>query len=989
MSGSGASPHFVGRGQELARMDAALARVTAGRSAGVVVGGEAGIGKTRLLHEFAGRATAAGVRVLWGSCSSLGEVAYGAVSEALRPLTREFTGPMLDWVVGDGAAELALLLPQVSAAAEPAGGDAPAPAQAGQERLIRAVADLLERLAGEQPVALIVDDLHWADASTRALLAHLARHLRDVPVLLAGTYRTEHLRRGDPLRAFLLDLDHSGLVERVELARFNRAEVHDLLEGVLGVAPAAAVCDDILARSDGNPFFAEELLLARRGGAHVLPPTLRDLLLHRMEVLGDQGHEVLAVAAVVGERVDHRLLAAVAGLAPEDLLAGIREAVEHQLLLPGADGLSYAFRHALTREAVYSAAAPGDRLRRHAAVAETLEERPELAGAGVASAVAQHWDAAGQAGRALTARIRAAGAAERVYGYAEALGHLLRAAQLWEAVGDPAALTGLSRVELLDWAAQVAEHSGDYPQAVSLLSQALPVADPVRAADLTRRLGKAHMLAGDLAQGTAEIHAAVQRLPADAPPRTRASLLASEGLQLMFSGRPEQARIACDQAIDLARQVGAGDLEARALNGLGPVTAMLGDLDAAVEQLLRARALAEATNDHEELLRSYLNLGYTLGLGGRHEDAASVAREGVARARELGLDRRFGGLLRGGQAFSLISLGRWDEAQALLAEALTLAPTGMPSLAVHPNRAWLATARGRFAAADDALAACRRHADLTEDFFAVSAELALWRGDPDGARAAVGQGRLLSEEAGQPPPDLALMVLWLGLRAEADRAGNASTLRRDATAAESRCTAEALVHDARTVAPALLLLPPVAALAGLCEAEWRRAQGSADPDCWSAAAGHWQALDNPYQAAYCRWRQAEALAAARAGAGAIGPPLREAHEIAVRLGAVPLRDAVELLATRARLRLAAQPAAGQPAGELGLTAREREVLALIAEGRSNKQIAEQLFITGKTAGVHVSNILRKLEVTRRGEAAAVAHRRGLLEPPADVPASPG
>ncbi len=984
MGGRASSAQFVGRVEDLARFQAALARASGGASSGALVGGEAGVGKSRLLSEFSDRAAQAGAAVLRGSCLSVaGGAAYAPVSEALRPLTRQYTGPMRDWLVGDGRRELALLLPELgSGGDEDAAAASPSEASFGQDLLFVRVLELLERLAGEQPVVLVIEDLHWADRSTRALLVFLARNLRDAAVMLAGSYRTESLRRGDPLRSFLLELDHSGVVERLELARFDRVDVQALLEGVLGVPPAAAVVDDILARSDGNAFFAEELLVAmRRGDLGALPPTLRDLLLDRVEVLTDLGRDVLARAAVAGRTVDHRLLADVAGLDDESLLAGVREAVEHQLLLPQPDGRSYAFRHALTQEAIYSALPAGDRLRWHAALAQAVADRPELAGVAGPAVLAHHWDAAGDSERALPARVEAGLAAERVYGFAEALLHFSRAAELWHDVRDPSLRIPLDRVDLLARAADAAGNNGDHGQAAQLLSQALDEADPDRAAVLQERLGWSHFAGGDVRTGRAEVQAALERLPRDAPPRGRAWLLATNGLWLTAAGRLADARACCEEAIALARQVGAGDIEARALNGLGVVVALLGDVEAGIEHLLRARALAVAGNHVDDLARSYMNHGFVLAWVGRMEEALAVYGEALARSSQAGLGVFYSGV-RANHAAVLFDLGRWDDAQELLAGALALAPSGFRGLLLHILRATLETARGRFAAADAALAACRRCSDVDEDFFAVTAELALWRGDADGGRAAVAQAlRLIDEDSETSPADADGWLPWLGLRAEADRIAAARALRRDAVLAESRCTAEALITRARS---ARSDAPPARAYLELCEAEWSRAESRSDPDRWAEAAAGWESLGNGYRCAYARWRQAEALADAKAGSQETAVPLRQAHAEAVRLGAAPLRDAIELLAVRTRVSLITdaegpEPPQPGPADELGLTPREQQVLLLLAEGNTNQEIGKALFISAKTASVHVSNILGKLEVSGRGQAAAVAHRLGLLD----------
>src|SRR5512132_2507869 len=431
-------PIFVGRAEELRRLEAALERACAGEPAIVLLAGEAGVGKTRLVAELAARAEeGAGARVLVGGCIWLGEGAlpYAPVVEALRPLVRTLDPAALRSLAGPAHAELAGLLPEL-------GDQRPGPAKPagyGQARLFELFLGLLDRLGKERPLVLVVEDLHWADRSTRDLLAFVVRNLRSERILLLATYRSDELHRRHPLRPFLAELARGG-VERVELEPFGHQELAILLEGILGAPPDAATVDDVLARSEGNAFFAEELVAAAayRAGS-LLPQTLRDVLLIRFEALSDQAQAVLRVAAVAGRRVQHELLARVAGMAEPALLDGLRDTVAHQLLVVGADGGSYAFRHALVQEAVYAEALPGERNRLHVAFATALEAHPELAGGAgpaVAAEIALHWHAAGDQPRALVASVRAGMQAFSGYGFAEAQRHLERALELWERVAD-------------------------------------------------------------------------------------------------------------------------------------------------------------------------------------------------------------------------------------------------------------------------------------------------------------------------------------------------------------------------------------------------------------------------------------------------------------------------------------------------------------------------------------------------------------------------
>jgi predicted ATPase len=374
MGGRVASPVFVGRVEELELLEAARRRAADADPAVVLVGGEAGIGKTRLVAELAARCATEGTRVLAGGCVPVGDGAlpYAPIVEALRTLVAEVGVGAVRELVGPSWPELARLLPTLG---EPVAGPA---GQAAQTRLFELLLGLLGRLSERVPLVLLVEDLHWADQSTRDLLAFLVRNLRRERVLLVVTYRDDEPGQ-QQLGPYLAELDRASPVERIDLARLDQAQTEAQLVGILGAVPAVDLVDGVFARSEGNPFFTEELLTVLRRGSAQLPATLRDLLRGRIQTLPEQASQVLAVVAVAGRRTSHRLLAAVAGLDDQQLDQALRSAVSNQLLLttPSEDG--YQVRHALLREVIDADLLPGERARLHARLAQTLTDRPELA----------------------------------------------------------------------------------------------------------------------------------------------------------------------------------------------------------------------------------------------------------------------------------------------------------------------------------------------------------------------------------------------------------------------------------------------------------------------------------------------------------------------------------------------------------------------------------------------------------------------------------
>jgi DNA-binding CsgD family transcriptional regulator/tetratricopeptide (TPR) repeat protein len=986
-----ASPTFVGRVEELQLLEAARRRAADADPAVVLVGGEAGVGKTRLVAELTARC-AEGTRVLAGGCVPVGDGAlpYAPIVEALRALLGDVGVGAVRELVGPSWPELARLLPALGAPeSAPAG-------QAAQARLFELLLGLLGRLGEQAPLVWVVEDLHWADRSTRDLLAFLARNLRRERLLLVVTYRNDEPGQ-QRLGPYLAELDRGGPVERVELARLDQIQTGAQLVGLLEAIPTAELVDAVFARSEGNPYFTEELLGIIRSGSSELPATLGDLLRGRLAGLPDPASRVLAAVAVAGRPVPHQLVAAATGMDEDILLAGLRAAVGRRLLVVLPDADDYEVRHALLRQVVVADLLPGERARLHARFAEALAEGPELAAASPAVAAAElaaHWDAASDPARAFPARVAAGLAAADAHAFAEAAGHYQRALELW--AQPPVGRTGtVDQVDLLGRAAEAAALSGDTTHAIALLEQALSqlvrAAEPVRAAVLLSRLGFHRFRAGVEADALAAYQEA-KRLLTDAPPSAEhAGVLAGHGLVLMLTLRTQEAIPVCEEAITVARAASARAEEADALETLACCLGDLGDLDQSLRLHLEARRLAEAAGADETILRTYLNRTVSLELAGREREGIDDSREGLERARRLGLVRAWGSLVAGNLAWGLLQGGHWAECDRLTEELL--AGDSWGAFLLHAARGALLARKGDFPAAraqlDRSLAlsptALSHVAGLS------LAELALWEGRHNNAEAAIAEGR---QWCAQRDPDGRLpqySAPWyaLALRLAADRAERAASRRAAREAAEARRHAAPIVSALERLAgqEPLVSFPPVACTMLVAAAERSRLEGGSDPERWRVAATAWERLERPFDATYARFRQAEALLAVRAPRAQVGKIVGPAHQTAMALGAAPLRREIELLAQRGRLRLeqpvdttTAPTAPSSPAAGLGLTQREAEVLALVAEGRTNRQIGQALFITPKTASIHVSRILAKLGVAGRGEAAAVAHRLGLDKP---------
>jgi DNA-binding CsgD family transcriptional regulator len=993
------SPIFVGRAAELDRLGRALEHAEAGRATTHLIAGEAGIGKTRLVEEFMGRARARGAQVLAGACLQLGETGlpYAPFVAALRPLVRALPPERLDVVVGPGRADLAHLMPDL--------GPPPAPAPDGprldpglgttsaQARLFEVVLGVLRRLAEDRPLVLVLEDIHWADSSTRDLLRFIVRNGRDEAVMIVATFRSDELHRRHPLRPLVAELQRLDGVDDIELTAFDAAELAAQLTGITGSEVAPQLVEAVLARSGGNPFFAEELMAAGAAGL-VLPRSLRDTLEDRIRRLETDAQQVIRVASVAGARVDHGVLAEVAGLPADRLTEAVRQVVEHHLLVPTApdEAPGYAFRHALVQEVVYEELLPSERTHLHAAYAQSMAARGERAqGGGAASAaqVAHHWLLAHDLERALHSALAAARSAAAGFAFAEAQAFLERALELWPKVAAEAVPEGVDRIMILEEAAEAAAQAGDARRSIDLVRSALaelePRSDPMRSGVLQHRLAWYLNESGDWQAGVAAFERAAQLIPIDPPTAERARVLADLAHSLMVRSRFGDSLALAEAALAISRAVGARSAEARALNVIGLDLACRSDFERGVPILREGNDLAVELGDPLAIFLTAVGLGWALDESARHAEALELARATRDRVRHLGADARFGGQLASKAARALIELGRWDEASELIEETIDAGPTRYAVRWLLSNRLRLRAARGELdeAAADFAMydALGERVIGPDPDLMNVRrAELALAAGDPLAAAAAV---RDTISRMAEPELDSdARLLLMLGLRAEAAEAELARAAGDGDRQASAIQRAEALAsaledHVARVTELAQHPSRIIGADRTLAVALVSRTRGLHDAVAWEAAVAERRAIARPYELALVLAESAVThLALRQREEGAA--ELAEAHAIATELRAGPLRGRLEGLARRARIGLEGVDTADDTADRLGLTQREREVLALVADGRSNRQIGEQLYMAESTAGVHVSNILGKLGVTRRSEAAAVAHRLGLL-----------
>ncbi len=971
---------FIGRQAELQRIMGAVERAGAGEAAVVLVGGEAGIGKTRLMDEVGGRSQDLGALLLEGGCVSLGDgggLPFAPIVEALRRLPAALAGGKfgaidVETLRTPATVELGRLLPEFGT---PAAADAEGPGRPEwiQARIFEGVLALLRGLGERAPVVCVLEDLHWADSSTRDLVAFLARNVRTEPLVVIGTYRTDELHRRHPLRPWLAEMDRLPRVQRMELARFGREELSAQVEAIIGHAPETELLDAIGRRAEGNPFFIEELLAAGGGTAVTgLSETLREVLLSRVSALSEGAQRILGIAAVDGRSVDPTLLAEVAARPESDLEEPIREALAAQLLVSDIDEGRYRFRHALLAEAVYDDLLPSERRRIHAAYGATLDARPVpdgAEGASLLAALAHHATAAHEPVRALRAWIAAARAAAASYAFAESVRSFEHAIELWDVVPADDRPSGVDASTLHHEASLGAMIIGRLDLAVDLARVAVelvdPVRDPERWAAANERLARASWVAGATQEATDLLESTAATMERSGPSPERARVLAALAGAYMLRGGHARAIPVAEAAIDLARSTHAALPEAHAMSTLGTSLSLIGRCAHGITVSREAFARNLADGDIDAIGRAYANYSSVLLVCGSFEESLEVAEAGVAWARSAGAYEQYGRFIRSNVAEAEIELGRWDAAEQTVDELVAAKVFGGTRMGILAVAGLFLVRRGRSADARPLLEEGRalveplRDAQFTGPVHVGLIELALT--DEDAITAANVAADALDRLGRTGDHFYVTELAAIAARAEADAASLARALRDDAGAAR----ASARARDAAAILEQIRAeLPGSDAFGGRLEsmvalalAECHRADGDAAPDAWRAAVDAADRAGIVWPIAYARFRLAESLLGARAPRRDAEAALVAAHAVADGLGAGPLRGWIEGLARRARVRIAEPAAIGAVAAidgvvdadlpsaaavaldGLGLTRRELEVLPLVAAGHTNKRIA--------------------------------------------------
>lgn len=977
---------LVGRGPELRALEEATS--DASRRPVVLLGGEAGVGKSRLIAELVDRATAADRIAVVGSCVELGvdHLPFGPFVDGLGRLV-DALGDRAGVVLGATVPELATLLPDLDA------GSAPARQTVG--RLYDAVREALDR--APRGLLFVLEDIHWADQSSLDLLVYLASRLRRGRTSIVATFRTEELHPRHRLAPVLAALTRGGRASRIDLDPLDDDAVRSLVRSIRGDATPALV-RSVLTRADGNPFLVEELLAAEVVPGAAMPASLRDLLLADVTRLDEPTRQALRLLAVVGRPASPELLEAAWTGPPASLDPALREALDRSVIVvrPGA---RLAFRHALIGDAVGADLLPSERAGLHESLAALLAAHPALGSAtpaGVLAEVAHHLFEAGDLAAAARAAVRAADAAVEARAHPEAAALYERAIGIVELMPGFEAAEGRDRAALLDAAAEARFHAGDATAAVALGRAALDAAGdrvaPARKGYLIARFLEWSAVTGGLAELAELGERAVALLPEDPPTPERALALLSLASARSHIGRAheglELARASAGTA--LACGTAAGEASARAMIAVTLLT--LGHDEEAVAEIDRAVRIADATGGAVPTAMTHINRAAVYSVAGRFTELPRVLAAARAALAREGADRMSDAWLATDEVDLLVWQDRWTDAEAFATRMLDQEIAPSPQAWQRVVRGQLRVRTGRLAEGERDLRASWEAGPAVEPDIRCRAaghlaEAALARGDPVAALRRVDDGLavlgVIDEVAGRAH------LLALGMCAAGDLVAHARMLRDGGTEASGLATASRFREDLAGLeagaAPGGPGARVAARLAWAC-AEDGRLGRCRESQPWEAAAAAMETVGERYLAARCRFREAEALLAQPAGRAPATPLLVGLCAWTATVGATPLADDVATLARRARLTIGEpapalateRVAPALPPGAADLSARELEVLGLLVEGRSNREIGSLLFISEKTASSHVTHILDKLGVPSRGAAAALAARTELL-----------
>lgn len=946
-----------GRTAELAFMETAFRDVAGGRQRCVLLGAEAGGGKSRLAQEFADRISDRAF-ILKGGCIEQQESAlpYAPVTALLHELVRLRGQSLITSLVGrEGARELAWLLPEFGEISERFD------AGIARSRLFETLRRLFEELARDLPLVLIIEDIHWADQGTFDLLRFLTRRLKGIRLMLILTYRPEEASASNAMRTTIADLSLSEGCDAVKLPRLTRKEIGMQLEGLLGRLPTPAMVNSVYARGCGIPLFTEALVDASGSLRTDVPGSLNDYLLKAVRDVPATTRALLKMIALGGTHVTHSLLRNVANKPDLELAELLLPAIMAGILVSDREG--YAFRHALIHNAVRDDLIAGEKVAIHLIYADVLERGPVPSYRIWHSvALARHWQGAGQAERCLKWAWHAAAEAAAAFAYMDQMEMLKLVLAAWPEVENANGLIGADHCKVLELAADAACWAAEAEQGLAFVERALAELDIDRDGELLaglllqRAVMRQHsLIAGEIA----DLERALDH--ATRPTRLRADALGQFSRALILRGEFDRAKQLGEQLIDLAERLDDEEyrIEALVIEALVSFAENGSDVEAFWSV---ARRADHASIGRVEVLAGAALLQALLETG----NYASILEIGPAifeRTVELGQARYIGAIVGSPLCRAYLALGRVSAAAETCERMAALDPLPLGLIQVFECRAEIAIVLGdadRIAAAVRSLRGLPPGPQVVDymeaNLLRFEIESGALSGNCDYSAELVRSARkYLKTRRG-----VSWSILVSAIRVAVDTNQNDVALDLAELAARASC---------RNMLEQVLRLE--------ISAEMSRVTAS-DLDTWESVARSWAGLSQPFPQAYALMQAG--AAAMNAGKRAIGAHnFRRALHLAQSIRAQPLSHQIEAIAAKARIDLRDGESGYVPRAPFGLTDREFEVLRLIANGQSNREIAKNLFISPKTASVHVSNILSKLSVPNRGAAAAIAHRLRIID----------
>jgi DNA-binding CsgD family transcriptional regulator len=942
------SPVLVGRDDFLSLAGRRLADAAAGTGELLFVAGEAGIGKTRLLGAIARHAQASNFAVVRAAAFP-GDVQ--SLAGLLLDLASNLTTAR-DPALSSLGRNLTSRVRAISTAA----GDA----HHRRRLLVQDLADLLVTVELGSPLLIILEDLHWADELSLDVLGHLASRLAARPVLVAGAYRSDELYPNLPMRDLRARLLGQRLAEEIRLPRLGLEQTATMTSATLGRPAPAQVVAAIHERSDGIPLHVEEFLAAIDEDARIppsgaavqaaaVPGTLGDAVLSRARHLAPRTREVASAAAVIGRSFDFDLLATVTEAGPDEVAGALRELQDAYFVLPGADAVSFDFRHALIRDTLYTDTDLPLRRRLHERVARAAVER------GYRGAfISAHFEQAGSPGPAYEYAVAAAGEATAISAHGQALELCRRAvrnlpaqlpvldqAGLFAALGDEAAATddNAAAAEAYRTAHKLATGAGDVRAAAALVP---------------RMVAAAHLLGDVLDARVGPLQAALDSLDDVAgTDRERARLHSAMAAAYLLDDRLDEAITHGELSRAESQRIGDDEAALNAAATLGTVLVFAGRMDEGWQLLEDAIARASDTQQEAEAARGYRMIGSSASELMEYDRAERWLTDGVRYAEnaELWNHRHY---MAAHLAHVQWATGQWDAATQTGQHALTDGRGGITTrITAQYVLGYLAMGRGDWETATSLLREALAKGEDMAELQRVSpplwglAETARCRGD-------YATTLTLCERGYQASADVTgtaylFPYLLTGVRAYLTHG--------DIDAAENWSDRVGAVLTARAIPGTLAAISHGQGLVLLA-----RGDVTAAHQALEAASEAWRARRRFWEGTWAQLDLAEAAAKARRR-GEAARLLDEARTIAATVGASTLVDAAD--------RLAGSIDGGRPVDPWHpLSAREFEVAQLVAAGLTNRQIAEQLVLAPKTISAHITHILTKLGAARRAEIAA-------------------